>query len=542
MFCNKYHVNLLTALLPHYGVRHVVACPGSRNAMLIHNFVEHTGLRIHPVTDERSAAFVALGIATACRQPVAVCVTSGSALLNTLPGVAEASFRHLPLVVISADRPPQWINQLDGQTLTQNGALLPYAPTYTLNEPADDTMPESEAAWWCRRTISEALMALHRNGGGPVHINVPVTEPLFNFTVTSLPEVSIIKYIEPIAERPLPDEVMTAISGARLPLLVVGQYEFPNDPAIATIEKNDSLLVIPELIGNQPHSRRMAAIEENPALTEALQPDLIVHIGGNLIGKTLKRQIRRLSACRVIRIAPDETCPDTFRHLSVLVKSALTPALRQLAAELPRHDSVACAKQLLEEAISAANGEINSSSSAKDAAQAKVMHAFARHIRHQKAHLAALHLANSTSVRTAAKCFEGGLVPVFCNRGVNGIEGSLSAAVGHALASKGLNLVFIGDLSFFYDQNALWNEQLPENLRIVLFNDGGGSIFHSLPGLDASPALGKYIAAAHHTTAESLAATYGLRYLCAQNAEEAEAQIEEVLRESGTALILEIFI
>ena len=126
MYSNKDSVNILTALLVAHGIRHAVVCPGSRNAPIVHNFNECPDIECHPVTDERSAAFFALGIAQATDQPVAVCVTSGTALLNVAPAVAEAHYQHQALVVISADRPAQWIGQLDGQTLRQPGALQPW--------------------------------------------------------------------------------------------------------------------------------------------------------------------------------------------------------------------------------------------------------------------------------------------------------------------------------------------------------------------------------------------------------------------------------
>lgn len=122
MFCNKKNVNLLTALLQAHSIHHIVICPGSRNAVLAHNFNEGR-FTLHPVTDERSAGFVALGLIAATSQPVAVCVTSGSAVLGLHPAVAEAQERHLPLLVISADRPACWIGQLDGQTLPQPSAF-----------------------------------------------------------------------------------------------------------------------------------------------------------------------------------------------------------------------------------------------------------------------------------------------------------------------------------------------------------------------------------------------------------------------------------
>lgn len=173
MFCDKHHVNQLTSLLHQHQICDCVVCPGSRNAILIHNF-KQAGFQLYPVTDERSAAFVALGICLQRQSPVAICVTSGSALLNTLPAVAEAYYRHLPLLVISADRPTEWIGQLDGQTLPQEGALTPYTETFHLSAAEDAT-----ANWHNQLLINRALLRVRQNGGQPVHINIPIREPLF---------------------------------------------------------------------------------------------------------------------------------------------------------------------------------------------------------------------------------------------------------------------------------------------------------------------------------------------------------------------------
>ncbi len=549
MFCDKPHVNLLTALLPQYGIRHIVVCPGSRNAVLIHNFTQHTGLCVHPVTDERSAAFVALGIATAGKGPVAVCVTSGSALLGTLPAVAEAFYRHIPLLVISADRPARWIGQLDGQTLPQVGALQPYCMTHDIPEAEKAGSDGEEMAWWCRRTICEALVMLRRDGGRPVHINISVAEPLFSFTTPHLPDCLPVVYEEAPVVNPLSEDLIKEIAGARLPVLVVGQYETVNDPAISVIERTGSLLVLSELIGNQPHSRRLAIVEKIPQVLEKLHPDVVVHIGGNFVGKQLKRHIRHLKHCRVIRIEPGSAFPDTFCHLSALVHAPTGPALQQLAEYLPANNEVMRAKTVFTELIerecrvsAQKNGQEHQENRDSNLTHATIMQLFAAFTDPKTTSLTALHLANSSTVRIAALCFEGGCFPVFCNRGVNGIEGTLSAAVGHALVTDGINLVFIGDLSFFYDQNALWNTGLPDNLRIVLLNDGGGKIFQNLPGLDASPAVSKYIAASHHTSAQGIAQAYGLHYLSAHSMEEVEENAGRVFASDNKALILEIFI
>ena len=162
MYCNKANANQLTALLIAHGIKDIVVCPGSRNGVLAHNFHAAPLLNAHPVTDERSAGFVALGLALATGKPAAVCVTSGSALLATLPAVSEAFYRKIPLIVISADRPPQWIGQMDGQTLPQQHALQPYADTYNIIEPQNET-----ERWGNNRLINEALCRCREPEGRP---------------------------------------------------------------------------------------------------------------------------------------------------------------------------------------------------------------------------------------------------------------------------------------------------------------------------------------------------------------------------------------
>ena len=186
MYSNKENVNILTAALLAEGVTHAVVCPGSRNAPIVHNLNECGLIACHPVTDERSAGFYAIGISQAMGNiPIAVCVTSGSALLNLAPAVAEAYYQHIPLIVISADRPPQWIDQLDGQTLPQPGALGTFThKCVSLPEPHDN-----EERWFCNRLVCEALYHATHGTGGPVHINVPLGEPLFEFNINELPEI-----------------------------------------------------------------------------------------------------------------------------------------------------------------------------------------------------------------------------------------------------------------------------------------------------------------------------------------------------------------
>lgn len=188
MYSNKENVNILTSLLVAHGVRHAVVCPGSRNAAIVHNLNECEDITCYPVTDERSAGFQALGLSMAeGYQPVVACVTSGSALLNLYPAVAEAYYQQIPLIVISADRPAQWINQLDGQTLPQPDALGQMVRKSVSLPEVFEGEQQEEMHWYCNRLVNEALLKSMGRVKGPVHINVPISEPFYSFTKEALP-------------------------------------------------------------------------------------------------------------------------------------------------------------------------------------------------------------------------------------------------------------------------------------------------------------------------------------------------------------------
>lgn len=523
-----------------HGIHDVVVCPGSRNGTLVHDLHEAAdAFSLYPVTDERSAAFVALGLSLATQLPAAVCVTSGSALLGCLPAVAEACYRKIPLLVVSADRPPQWIGQLDGQTLPQVGALAPYSKTFALQLPHD-----AEAVWYNNRLINEALLTLCRQGGQPVHINVPVAEPMFSFTTPQLPDERVVREVCPVVTQVLPDDVVRLISEARLPALVIGQYERGDiRMETAELESRSQMLVLPEILSDVPGSFRMNVFD---GISETAQreylPDVIVQVGGNFVHKRFKQILRR-SDCRVIRVGEESGLADTFCHLTTFVHAPVRPVLAQLATQLPSHAGVKKAAQFYNAECkvrqAACTSELQSAESLTLQTAVGMLHRSLQHFHEGYT----LHLANSSAVRAAQCYFESGNVPVFCNRGVNGIEGSLSVAVGYALKMWGLSFVVIGDLSFFYDANALWNTRLPHNLRVLLLNNGHGGIFDGLPGLSASPARDEFIAAGHqHFSAAGIAQAYHLNYYAAHTPAELRQALDEWLRPADYAQLIEVFL
>lgn len=540
MYSDHSTVNILTSLLVAHEVGEAVVCPGSRNAPIVHNLELCPEIRCHGVTDERSAGFYALGMAQATGRAVAVCVTSGSALLNLMPAVAEASFQHIPIVVISADRPGAWIGQIDGQTLPQPDALRQWVRcAVSLPERADD-----EGRWHANRLVNEALTALWRGGRGPVHINVPLSEPLFGFSTSALPQERMVRCVSTELSVPNLGQLAEDWRRAKNRLVVVGQLPpYGVEPEVMRHIGQESVVVheaLSPVEGGVSHPDEVVAMLEKQ--TEA-QPDFLLYLGGAVVSKPLKRYLRRMADCRQWRVETDGSMPDTFCHLAGIIEGtpkAVTRCLaetvcgryddadrkktpspfmplwleaeKQVAEKLKNHDtpySQAAVVKYMEEQLGNASGRWQT------------------------------HYANSSAVRLANRYARH---HIWCNRGVNGIEGSVSTAAGFSLVSRDMVLCVTGDLSFFYDQNALWPEHLGDNLRILLLNNGCGGIFSRLPGLKASPACDTWISGSHHATAQGICSQWNVGYAQAHDMASAKAGIDALLKtKTQRPMLLEVF-
>ena len=496
MYSDKAHINYLTSILLTQGITDIVVCPGARNAPLCHNF-HQAGFTLHPVTDERSAAFVALGIYLETKHPTIVCVTSGSALLNTLPTIAEAFYRHIPLIAVSADRPEKWIGQLDGQTIPQKGALQPYAPC--INIAANTPIGEFHTK------IANALLTPR-----PVHINVEIEEPLFNFNVNELPHVERAACAEHHSPNKYAEtdihHVAQAINDAKFPLLMMGQLEefIPE----LTQELSRRMAILPEVISNAFFSTTSSELEVCIAsgMLPPVIPDLVIHIGGPFICKQMKQFLRKQPHVRIIRIGLETEVPKTFGRVDFSVRTHPVPFLKKLVSLLNLNE-----KHHKYWVSSLQSNFKKLKHHDRRRHEISAIQAFCA------SKLGILHVANSSSVRWLNSYFEGGHTPVFCNRGVNGIEGTLSTAAGHSLKTDRTVGCIIGDLSFFYDSNALWNQKLGKNLVVLLLNNSGGAIFYNLHKLHESPALNDYIAAQHTTTAKGICNSYNINYVCKES-------------------------
>ena len=513
MYSDKENINILTSLLVSYGVRHIVVCPGSRNAPLVHNFDVSPDITTHAVTDERSAAFFALGLRLRLRQPVAVCVTSGSALLNTMPGAAEATYQHEGIIIISADRPQAWIGQLDGQTMPQHGALGTFAsPSVSLPEPHNDT-----ERWLCRRLICEAMIANTCPPFPSVHINVPVSEPLFGFSTPCLPE------IPPVGIADLDDqngrETLRRILKGKRRLMVISGQTYDDSAAGLLMEKASGCVFVAEWLSPYGRVRHIDEILRTTCAEELdnMRPDCIVYIGGHTVSKRLRHYMRSMdSRTMFITVSDDGMLHDVSQHTTLVVKATAGDFMRMICNGAICPDADMDFVRRWHDMDNMAARRI--SASCPPYSQMLAIRRLEENIDNSKDIVC---YANSLSVRAGmmyASAYR------YCNRGLNGIEGTLSMAAGMAAGAKEEGMTagnmtaaqnvycVIGDLSFFYDSNALWIQELAGNMRIMLINNQRGAIFGMLPGLDRSPAHKPLIAAGHNATAEGICSQYGMEY------------------------------
>lgn len=568
MFSNIENVNILTALLSRHGVRRVVVCPGSRNAPIVHNLNEMEGITCYPVTDERSAGFIALGMSLAQQgeypNPVAICVTSGSALVNLHPAVVEAYYQKAPLVIISADRPIAWIGQQDGQTFPQAhvfGNMVNYSvnlPEVVAGEKHD------EQHWYCNRLINEAILHCTLVEKGPVHINIPISEPLYEFTVPELPKERKIEYIGPrYLDAHFCKSDLADLMEAKKPMIVAGQMKIESmlsdlktlDAWAVVLCEPTALSTTPEVPTDESFSKKSAKTNFDEVLQlvsddESYQPDFILYIGGTIISKRLKQFLRKCDKAKVWRVSKEGDCIDTFMNLDKVIQAtpaSLADTLRSVSSQYP--DEVNDYISRWQRALCKARRHAKiyeppySSMAAVKYFQQYFLSKSLASLRHS-----VICYANSSAIRLGsiyARQY------VYCNRGVNGIEGSLSTAAGISLVLSSQEpfegemqhraFCIIGDLSFFYDQNALWNPNINGSLRILLLNNGGGAIFGKFKGLKESAARGPLVMAKHHTTAEGICYQNNIVYRKVSRMENLYSAIEELCEmESDRPVLLEV--
>jgi len=523
-----------------HGIRHAVISPGSRNAPLILAFVSHPGINCVSITDERSAGYYALGMAQQIKKPVALICTSGTAMANYAPALTEAFYLKIPLLVISADRPPEWIDQNDGQTIRQNN-FFPNVVKKTFITPVETG--KEEDLWFFRRIINEAIGISMTGSQGPVHINVPLREPLYE----ALPEISDVPETITVltGNSELKDEQWQEIKqkwNSFSKRLVVCGFSSERNPelenSLAKMAGNNEAVVIAENLSNlnsesfiYSPERFAAALDSKMQLD--FQPDLLVTTGGAVLSKRLKKYLRKFSPKEHWYVDENEMFVDTYQSLSQNIKVKPEYFFRYIAGSGTKNEDYnEFSKQINRQTVDN-HTEFLSQAEFSDLKAYELVF-------NQLPSDCNLHLANSTPVRYSQLFPNRPDINYFSNRGTSGIDGCVSTAAGAATVSEKLNILLLGDLAFIYDSNGLWNNHLPANLRIIIFDNGGGNIFKLI---DSGPEVEKirpFIETPHKVNIKELCRAFNVEYLSAKNHEELENNLSVIFKPNRRSVVLHI--
>lgn len=517
------------------GIQHIIISPGSRNAPLTIGFSNIEAFQCYSIVDERCAAFFALGIAQQTKEPVAIVCTSGSALLNYYPAIAEAFYSQIPLVIISADRPKNKIDIGDGQTIRQENVFVNHSLfNANLTEEASD---END------KLIDKAI-SISKKQKGPVHINVPFEEPLYD--TQDFCSVKPTVKEEVVVEKPfsISESNLKIWEKAEKKLILVGEL-FPNTIESKIIEflaKDESVVVFTEKTSNLHHESFISNIDTiiTPFTEEdfkEFKPDLLVTFGGMVVSKRIKAFLRKYQPENHWHI--DELrAYDTFGCLSNHFK--VNP--NQFFNELSRFDLSVRAESRtynskIQEIVAYRKQKQNDFQNQVPFSDFKVFDTITKALPEN----IQLQISNSSAIRYLQLVDLDSSIEVFCNRGTSGIDGSTTTAIGASLVNNKPTVLITGDISFFYDSNALWNNYIPKNFKIILINNSGGGIFRILPGHKETETFTKYFETSHNLNASNLCKMFGFEYLSANNVRELEVNLDDFFKRNERPALLEIF-
>ena len=515
------------------GIHHIVISPGSRNAPLTMGFSNQQDIfKCYSIADERCAAFFALGMAQQLNLPVAVVCTSGSAVLNYYPAVAEAFYSQIPLIVVSADRPQNKIDIGDGQTIRQENVFANHCLyNANLNEFASE---END----CKINV-----AIHKaiTEKGPTHINIPFEEPLYELVAELSYQPTLLEFDDEANDFSLAENFVSQWNSAKKKMILVGDLK-PNsidNRIIAKLAKDDSIVVLTEKSSNLHHETFIDTIDTliTPFTIEDFenfQPEILITFGGMVVSKRIKAFLRKYQ-------------PKEHWHVDSLRAYDTYHCLTQ---HFKTHPSIFFQQLLTGKNLTISNykivfSEINQNRKSKHIkyvnqipfSDFKVFEFLSHHLPLN----IQLQISNSSAIRYLQLVTIDKSIEVYCNRGTSGIDGSTSTAIGAALHADKQTIFITGDISFFYDSNALWNNYIPMNFKIILINNSGGGIFRILPGHQETQVFNTFFETSHQLNASYLAKMYGFEYFNADD----ELSLEEkwlcFVNETTKPAILEIF-
>lgn len=558
---DKEACRILVSLLEKHGVEEAVVSPGSRNAPLMMALDASQSIRTTVVIDERSAAFIALGKASIKQSPVVLVCTSGTALLNYAPAVAEAYYRKVPLIVVSADRPMEWIDQDDSQTLRQYEALANYVKG-NYNIPADCS--DATMQWYVNRVVNDALLSSVSGRRAPVHINIQLDAPLngvaetadTRWTRRAVDMISPSATLSPTDSHRLAEEFVAAKK-----VLIIAGFHNPNARLrglLETLAMRGNVAVMTETISNVYSPQFINGIDSvlctlDDVQLDELRPDIVITFGGAIVSRFIKQYLRRKTPVAHWHVGVSDTTIDCFQALTRRIDMDAEPFFAEIVEAVSRLERES-ADKYSKPGCNAATGEMDYSTVwHKCDKRAKVIHdkyvadapwsdlrAVSTLLKCLPAD-AALQLSNGTSVRYAQLFPPLQCRRTDCNRGVSGIDGSTSTAIGAASAQpEALTLLLTGDMSAQYDVGALAAPCILPTFRMAVLCNGGGGIFRFIDATRTLPILDRYLVAQRRFPLKELAGAYGFKYMEVDSEEALQHVLPTFFAPSDAPVILAI--
>ena len=542
------------------GIKDIIISPGSRNAPLTISFTENPFFQCYSIVDERSAGFFALGMAMQQKRPVALVCTSGSALLNYYPAITEACYSRIPLIAISADRPPYKIDVGDGQTIRQENVFKNHIG-YSANLRLDVNHAIARIKRYGAELLQQSQNEVQEFNDGellkalnvachqrlPVHINAPFEEPLYNTRLKEHGEgITIDKPNPPEKETIALDSARQLWQAAKRKMVLVG-VNYPNEldkEVLDALANDPSVIVFTETTSNVHHPNFFPSIDsvlfpiekskEADVLFKKLRPELLLTFGGMIVSKKVKAFLRLNKPDYHWHVGNGEA-NDTFfslsRHFMVQPQNFLNDLLHtNYDVQSTYYEEWAPVKVAYEKKRSEYLSKIDFSDFM---VFGMLQSAIPKNYQ--------VHLANSSTVRYTQLFDMPPSLEVFCNRGTSGIEGSTSTAIGASIYHRAPTLLITGDLSFLYDSNALWNNYTRSDFRVIIVNNSGGGIFRILPGKEATENFKTFFETRHSISGIKIGEQFGFETATATNESELRTALRTFFEASEHPKILEVF-
>lgn len=537
MYSSNKLIQQIVYLLKANNIRKIVVSPGSRHFPLSHSMENDSFFEMYSVVDERSAAFFALGLIQESDEPVAICCSSGTSVVNYGSAVSEAFYQKLPLLLLTADRVPELLGQMEDQMIKQDDVFREFSKYHGQLPLIKSELDE----WYANRIINEALIELNHHGRGPVQLNYPIFEHRTDtFETEKLPDFRRITFYDAQVGNDVWSNLSSKISGKKI-MIVCGQsVPFSNrlNVALDVFCQKFDCTIITDRISNCVHSHAITnAFVVLKALSvkeqTELAPDVLITLGGNVVFNSEIKDYVKRNAPDVLQwqVGPESKVCDTFRNLKAIFEmneALFFERIAETESGKSNDELFNAWKQISDTVVEPEVGYSQLSAIGQ--------------LIHRIPSDTVLHLANSNAIRMGHLFRIDHSIKCFCNRGVNGIDGSMSTAVGYAAKSNKPVFLIIGDLSFFYDMNALWNRHLNANIRILLVNNQGGAVMHLPFSNDMGQVLTKHTSAGHVTSAKGWVESVGMKYMSANSDKELAEGIDMLVDLSIKGpLLLEVF-